>query len=327
MSASKLPDLKSIDDMARACGVEVEFIREYAEGKEQHSYYDALKLRKKGKRRGGEFRIVFSAREERLKQLHRGLSMIVANSTNFEKHVQGFVKKRSTRSNAEQHLGAKVLLHADIKGFFDAVTTEQVRVAFVAHGVLPPMAEILAKACTIDGLLRQGTRCSPTVANLVCFDMDQAFIRLAKATGSVYTRYGDNICFSGDLVPSDDSVRTVIQNYGFELRDGTCFHQHRGRVQFVTGLSVADVRAPRLPKRLKRQLRLEMYFIAKHGLDEHLDRTKQKRTGSYVIWLDGLLKYAHSIEPAMVKKWRQVLNKALAEQQSIKTDTGARGEG
>lgn len=313
MSTSKLRDLKSIDDVARACGVEVEFIQGYAESKEQHRYYDALKISKKGKRRGGEFRIVFSAREERLKQLHRGLSMIVANSATFGRHVQGFMKKRSTRSNAEQHLGAKVLLHADIKGFFDAVTTEHVRVAFVEYGVSIPMAELLAKACTIDGLLRQGTRCSPTVANLICFNMDHALLRLAEATGSTYTRYGDNICFSGDSVPPDDSVRAVIQNCGFELRDGMCFHQYRGRVQFVTGLSVADARAVRLPKRLKRQLRLEMYFIHKHGLDEHCNWAKQKPTDLYVSWLDGFLKYAQSIEPALIKKWRRVLNKAIAE--------------
>ena len=193
MTTSKLRDLKTIDDVARACGVEVDFVREYAECEEQKSYYEALKLSKKGKRRRGEFRVVFAAREERLRQLHRGLSMVVANSANFGRHVQGFVKKRSTRTNAEQHLGAKVLLHADIKGFFDAITTEQVRVAFVEHGVLIPMAEVLAKACTIDSLLRQGTRCSPTVANLVCFDMDQAVIRLAEATGSAYTCYADDI--------------------------------------------------------------------------------------------------------------------------------------
>ncbi len=259
MTTAKLRDLKTIDDVARACGVEADFIREYAESEEQQSYYDALKLSKKGKRRHGEYRVVFATREERLKQLHRGLSMVVANSANFGWHVQGFVKERSTRTNAEQHLGAKVLLHADIKSFFDAITTAQVQAAFIEHGVLTPMAEFLAKACTIGGLLRQGTRCSPTVANLVCFAMDQALIRLAQATGSAYTRYADDISFSGDSVPLEGSVRAVLENCGFELRDGKCFLQHRGRVQFVTGLSVADAVAPRLPKRLKRQLRLVMY--------------------------------------------------------------------
>jgi hypothetical protein len=315
MTTSKLRDLKTIDDVARACGVDVDFVRNYVESNEQTSYYEALKLSKKGKRRHGEFRVVFAAREERLKQLHRGLSMVVANSANFGQHVQGFVKKRSTRTNAEQHLAAKVLLHADIKGFFDAITLDHVRVAFVEHGVLSPMAEVLASACTIDGLLRQGTRCSPTVANLVCFDMDQAFIRLGQATDSTYTRYADDISFSGDSVPSDDSIREVLRSRGFELRDGKCFQQCRGRVQYVTGLSVADAVAPRLPKRLKRQLRLVMYFIEKHGIDDHLDRSGQERTEPHVAWLDGILNYAQSIEPVLVNKWQQVLGTALAERQ------------
>lgn len=310
---SKLSDLKTIDDIARACGVEADFIRKYAESPEQHIYYQALKLSKKGKRRREEFRIVFAAREERLKQMHRGLSMIVANSANFDKHVQGFVKKRSTLTNAKQHLGAKVLLHADIKRFFDAITTEKVRIAFIEHGVLSPIAGLLAKACTIDGLLRQGTRCSPSVANLVCFDMDQAFIRLAANAGSVYTRYADDITFSGDSVPSDDSVRDVLQNCGFELRDGKCVHQHRGRVQFVTGLSVADPAAPRLPKRLKRQLRLVMYYIEKHGLDDHYSRPRQARSGANVEWLSGILNYARSIEPLLVNKWQDVFMNSVVE--------------
>ncbi|WP_230179609.1 reverse transcriptase family protein [Aquabacterium sp. CECT 9606] len=317
MTISKLRELKTIDDVARACGVEADFITEYAESPEQSTYYEALKLSKKGKRRSNEFRIVFAAHEQRLKQLHRGLSMVVANSANFGWHVQGFVKGRSTLSNAKQHLGAKVLLHADIKSFFDAITVDQVQAAFVEHGVLAPMAEVLAKLCTIDGLLRQGTRCSPMIANLVCFDMDQAFLRLAGATNSNYTRYADDITFSGDSVPSDDSVRTILKNRSFELRDGRCFRQHRGRVQFVTGLSVADTTAPRLPKRLKHQLRLVMYFIKKHGLDDHNNWVKQGyKSHPEITWLWGILNYAKSIEPTLVNQWQQVYQTAWEEQQA-----------
>lgn len=313
MYTAKLHELKSIDDVARACGVEVELIKEYAESGEQLTYYDALKLRKKGKRRREEFRIVFSAHEERLRQLHRGLSMTIANSVKFGSHVQGFVKHRSTRTNAKQHLGAKILLHADIKGFFDAITTEKVRIAFIEHGVANSMAELLAKVCTIDGLLRQGTRCSPTIANLVCFDMDEALIRLAQVTNSTYTRYADDICFSGDVAPSSDSVNAILQNCGFELRDNQCFYQHRGRVQYVTGLSIADAKGPHLPKRLKRQLRLVMYFIEKHGIDDHFDRSLSDRPGPHIAWLDGILRYAQSIEPELVKKWTTVFSKALED--------------
>lgn len=313
MTTAKLRDLKNIDDVARACGVEPDFIREYVESTEQSSYFEALKLGKKGKRRRGEYRVVFAARDEWLRQLHRGLAMVVTNSATFGEHVQGFVKKRSTRSNAEKHLGAKTLLHADIKGFFDAIKTQHVQNAFIEHGASLSMAETLAKACTINGLLRQGTRCSPTVANLVCFAMDEAFLRLATSTGSTYSRYADDIVFSGVSVPRDESVRAILKNSGFELRDGQCFHQHQGRVQYVTGLSVADPSKPRLPRRLKNQLRLVMYYIEKYGLDDHFEMSSQSDGKSHVVWLYGLLSYAQSIEPQLVNKWQQVFNAALAK--------------
>ncbi len=314
MTTAKLRDLKTIDDVARACGVETDFIRKYVESGNQQNYYEALKLSKKGKRRRGEYRVVFAAKEERLSQLHRGVSMVVANSASFGCHVQGFVKNRSTRTNAEQHLGAKVLLHADIQGFFDAITTQHVQDALVAYGMSVQMADLLAKACTIDGLLRQGTRCSPSVANLVCFHMDQALLLLAESSACVYTRYADDITFSGSAVPSDDSVRAILLSRGFRLRDGQCTRQYRGRVQFVTGLSVSDSNAPRLPRRLKRQLRLVMYYIGRYGLDGHFEWPKQAGSNPPVIWLDGILCYAQSIEPALVSSWRNVLDTALAKQ-------------
>jgi len=310
MTTVKLRDLKSVDAIARACGVEPEFVLEYAESPNQKGYYNALKLAKRGKRREGEFRVVFEAREDRLTAFHRSMSMIVVNSAVFGKHVQGFMKKRSTRTNAEQHLAAKVLLHADIKGFFDAITKQHVRDAFIAEGADVHMADLLAKACTIEGLLRQGTRCSPIIANLVCHDLDQAFLRMARAQDCVYTRYADDITFSGDEVPTDESVRQVLKTYGFTLRDEQCFRQYRGRCQFVTGLSVFDEKAPRLPRRLKKRLRLTMHFIEKFGIAAHFDHVGVTDPCREEAWLSGMLKYAGSIEPKLVSQWEDILNRA-----------------
>ncbi|WP_369952074.1 hypothetical protein [Ralstonia syzygii] len=158
MTKAKLRDLKSIDDVARACGVKPDFISTYAGSDNQQAYYNALKLPKRGKRRRGEYRVVFAAQESRLQALHRSMSMIVMNSTEFGAHVQGFMKGRSTRTNAEQHLGAKVLLHADIKGFFDAITTRHVRDAFISEGAAVPIAGLLAKVCTIESVLNNPPR-------------------------------------------------------------------------------------------------------------------------------------------------------------------------
>ncbi|MFM0453909.1 reverse transcriptase family protein [Paraburkholderia nemoris] len=304
--------MKSIDDAAQACGVAPDFISSYSESTNQRAFYTALKLSKRGKRRRNEFRVVFAANEKQLRALHRSISMIVVNSAEFGDHVQGFLKKRSTRTNAEQHLGAKVLLHADIKGFFDAITTRHVRDAFISVGMVVGMADLLAKACTIDGLLRQGTRCSPAIANLVCYDLDQAFLRMACAHDCVYTRYADDITFSGDSVPSDDAVREILLSYGFELRDGKCIRQYRGRSQIVTGLTVVDETAPRLPKGLKRRLRLIMHYIEKFGIADHFKHTGVSDSFREEAWLRGILMYARSIEPSQVTDWQEVLDRALS---------------
>jgi hypothetical protein len=241
--------------------------------------------------------------------------MIVVNSTEFGGHVQGFMKKRSTRTNAEQHLGARILLHADIRGFFDAITTRHVREALIHEGADIPIADVLSKICTIDGLLRQGTRCSPAIANLVCFDMDQAFLRLARVNDCIYTRYADDITLSGNAVPSDDIVQEVLNKYGFQLRGGKCRRQHRGRCQFVTGLTVADLAAPRLPKRMKRRLRLTMHYIGRFGVIDHFKYIDEKSPFREEAWLNGMLKYARSIEPELVEKWQKVLDKAISDRE------------
>lgn len=312
MTTATLKDLKSLDDVARACGIERDFIEAYSNSQNQKSFFTALKLRKRGRRRKGEFRIVFEAREGRLASFHRAMSMIVTNSAAFGDHVQGFLKKRSTRTNAEKHLAANVLLHADIKGFFDAITTEQVMDALVAEGTAVPMADMLSKACTIDGLLRQGTRCSPAIANLVCFGMDQLFLRLARSHNCVYTRYADDLTFSGDQVPSDDSVKEILGSCGFKLRDDQCYRQYKGRSQYVTGLTVADPNLPRLPKRLKHRLRLVMYYIEKHGLADHWKRIGVDDAIQQEAWLSGMLRYAGSIEPQLVSQWQHTFDEALS---------------
>jgi hypothetical protein len=311
MTTAKLKDLGVLEDVARACGVESDFIEAYSNSQNQKSFFNALRLPKRGRRRKGMYRVVFAAREHRLAAFHRSISMIVSNSSTFGEHVQGFLKNRSTRTNAEKHLEAKVLLHADIKGFFDAITTAQVKVALVAEGTPPSLANILAKSCTIDGLLRQGTRCSPILANLVCVDMDRSFLRLANAHNCVYTRYADDLTFSGDEVPSDDSVREILESRGFKLRDDQCYRQYRGRSQYVTGLTVADSSHPRLPKRLKRHLRLTMHYIKIYGLADHWERIGVNNPIREEAWLQGMLRYAHSIEPQLVTQWQQIFDKAL----------------
>ncbi|HZW25123.1 MAG TPA: reverse transcriptase family protein [Gallionella sp.] len=307
MTTAKLTDILSIDDLARTVGTPADRILQYAASSNQAAQYEQLYIPKRGRKRRGEYRVVYKVSETWLSQLHRSISMIVVNSASFGNHVQGFIKRRSIRTNALLHLRAEQLLHADITNFFDSITTDQIRLGLVSIGAYPEVADIIARACTIDGFLRQGTRCSPALANVVCRKLDMEMLSLADSCGATYSRYADDITFSGEKTPVSEAVELVLNTNGFKLRDGLCFIQLKGRSQFVTGLSIADEIQPRLPRRLKRRLRLILHFIEKFGIEEHFSHTAtaNHRTVATPYQLEGMLRFVHAIEPVLAKKLRQ----------------------
>lgn len=304
MNTPRLADLCDLEAISRASGVSARDIEAYVNATNQADWYTRLRIPKRGPKRAGQFRIVHKVRHEWLAQLHRAVAMMVSAGVTFGTHVQGFVQHRSIRTNAIQHLGAARILHGDIQGFFDAITTAQVRGALLTLGTPTAMAALLARACTIDGYLRQGTRCSPALANLVCRPLDLDLLSLAAVHKSVYTRYADDLTFSGPETPRSEAVQAVLEQHGFTLRDGRCSVQRKGCAQFVTGLHVGDAAQPRLPRQLKRRLRLILHFVAKFGTDGHFTHPGKTAVADDALALAGMLRYVQSIEPQLAKRLR-----------------------
>ncbi len=311
MSQPRFSDLRDLGELAQALGVSAERISEYAAAADQASYFKVLQIPKRGHKRRGQFRVVHSGGPLWLLQLHRMVALLIAANTELPDCVQGFVRKRSILTNARRHLGKKLVLHADLVGFFDAITAEQVRLSFASLGSPPAMAELLGRACTIDGALRQGTRCSPALANLVCRQLDVDMTTLGVAEGATYSRYADDMTFSGDRVPASADIEAIVKRHGFALRDGRCHLQQRGRGQYVTGLTVSTAEAPRLPRRLKRRMRLVLHYIARFGVDNHFARANSQRIFKDQRALEGALRYFHSIEPALTKKLRVLFHAGI----------------
>lgn len=285
-----------------AIGANREEVLQYLQSPRQVDYYELICIPKRGKRRRGEYREVYKAKYQWIAQVHRSVAMIIKNSASFQECVQGFLDGRSTLSNALLHMGQEVIVHADIKDFFNAITELQVKDAFSVMGASLIIADILARMCTIDGFLRQGTRCSPGISNLVCRRLDLDMLGLANSKSSVYSRYADNITFSGCSPPSYNLIKAVVENNGFELRGSGCYTQYRGARQFVTGLSVVDDKMPRLPKKMKKKLRLIVYYVSKYG-EEHFEASAGAHTITPTMTqLLGMIAYAYSVEPVFAKK-------------------------
>lgn len=308
MTTTRIEDIYDLGELSSAVGVKAELIDAYLNATRQKDYYQIIKIAKRGRNRRGEYRQVYKAKNKWIAQLHRSIAMIISNSVEFGEHVQGFLNGRSTVSNAKLHIQKDVILHADIKDFFNAITETQVEQSILALGGNPLVSKILARVCTIDGYLLQGTRCSPVISNVVCRRLDLDMLELARTTKSTYSRYADNITFSGKTPPVAENVKAVIKGNGFELQAKGCYVQYRGARQFVTGLSVVDHERPRLPKQMKKKLRLIAYYIKKYG-DGHFEFSSENHSIAPTrAQYEGFIAYAHSVEPQFAKKLWSMLS-------------------
>src|SRR5262249_33141547 len=109
--------------------------------------------------------------------------------------------------------------------------------------------------CSYRGALPTGAPTSPAIGNVVLTPADRALATAAARRGAAYTRYADDLTFSGpgdvhSLIPF---VKRVLGQLGYRVNRKKINLFRRGRRQMVTGLVVND--RVNWPRHLRRLLR------------------------------------------------------------------------
>jgi RNA-directed DNA polymerase len=104
---------------------------------------------------------------------------------------------RGTMWAAERHAGYPVLYQVDLRDFYPSATATMVRAALVRNGAQADVADLLIRLTTIANQLPQGAPTSPALGELVLYPLDQRLASLADQNRVAYTRYADNMLFSG----------------------------------------------------------------------------------------------------------------------------------
>ena len=109
------------------------------------------------------------------------------------------VTPKNIYTNALQHIGKKWLLHLDIKDFFHNISSGRIseKLKKTPFKFNKTTATFLSRFMTNQGHLPIGASTSPTMANIVCIEMDIELTNICKEKGWTYTRYIDDLCFSG----------------------------------------------------------------------------------------------------------------------------------
>jgi RNA-directed DNA polymerase len=256
----KLPPLADAGAMATAMGIKLGELRFLACDRKvaKVDHYVRFAIPKKT---GGMREI--SAPMPRLKRAQYWIMANILLPLEAHDAAHGFRAKRSILTNARPHVGRRTVINIDLKDFFPTIGYGRVKGFFVNLGYPEKVAAPMALICTdaerdmveIDGRvwnvarglrrLPQGAPTSPAIANIIANRLDRRMIGAARKHGFTYTRYADDMTFSGDAEPSSTAVsrllwqlRKIAEAEGFTFNDKKTRVMGAGARQDVTGLVV-----------------------------------------------------------------------------------------
>lgn len=124
-------------------------------------------------------------------------------------------------SNAQKHVGKRLVLNIDLKDFFQSITFSRIvgffnknRLFLLDLDVAILIAQITTYRATTseEGFLPQGSPCSPIISNLIGNILDVKMVKLAKEYKFTYTRYVDDLTFSTNLPQFSEKIARLNDN-------------------------------------------------------------------------------------------------------------------
>ena len=319
-----LPLLHNAHDLAVALGISLARLRwltYHREGATLVHYHRYSIPKKTGGIRG------ISAPKPALAKAQKWVFDNIVNKLTIEPEAHGFVVDRSIVTNAKLHVGKRVVSNMDLKDFFPSVTYRRTKGLFVSFGYSEQVATLLALLCTepprvsamVDGKpvriaigerrLPQGACTSPGLTNAVCRALDRRLAGLAAKLGFTYSRYADDLTFSGDedrkLGLLLRCVRSIVKDEGFQEHPKKTRVMRRGRRQEVTGVVVND--RPTIPREELRELRAILHNAMRQGLEAQ----NRKNHPRFIDHLQGRVAYVAMVDPVRGEKLKRDLARVL----------------
>ncbi|VTR95998.1 reverse transcriptase : Retron-type RNA-directed DNA polymerase protein OS=Myxococcus sp. (contaminant ex DSM 436) GN=A176_05275 PE=4 SV=1: RVT_1 [Gemmata massiliana] len=330
--AAELPDLPNEPALAEWLGVSLERLLWLADTKSRNTGHRPGSVRTYRARwvpkTHGRARLL----EVPIPALMRAQRKILAELLNLvpaHPAVHGFRPGHSAITNAAQHCGRACVIRFDLTDFFPSIPVGRIFRMFLTLGYSEPVARLFGCLCTTrlpaedwnrrpnprndsseyqtqtrlaSRHVPQGAPTSPALANLTAYRLDCRLAGLASACGATYSRYADDLTFSGDDTLRRSAARLarrvalIVVEEGFALNRGKTRVQGRGERQLVTGV-VVNVR-PNIPREDFDQLKAILTNCVRHN------PATQNRTNhpDFRAHLAGRIAHVASVNPTRGRK-------------------------
>lgn len=231
-----------------------------------------------------------------LKEVQYWILREILDKCSVSGFAKAYIRNRSIRKNAEFHVNRNIVLTIDIQNFFPSLLYKHIHAFFSSLGYSLPVANILSHICCLNGGLPQGAPTSPALSNLLMKNSDKRIGSFIKKKGIYYTRYADDMTFSGNFEPGMiiKFVRMVLKDMELKINEKKVRVRKPGQRQEVTGVVVNE--KIQAPKEIRKKLRQSVYYIEKYGLVSHLEKTENTKA-NHIHHLLGIANFILFLNP------------------------------
>ncbi len=281
------------------------------------------------KPKSGRFRLIESPKVL-LKFAQRQVLRKILHAIPPHEAARGFRPGHSVRDFVEPHTGKEILIRFDLEDFFPSITAARVLQIFLTTGYPESVARALTRMTThaappsvLDEKslawperrrlatphLPQGAPTSPALANLCAFRLDCRLASLAKTVVADYTRYADDLLFSGGADFARQARRFEVAVGAIILEEGFRPNHHKTRVlrqgqkQHAAGLVLNE--KPNIDRREFDRLKAILTNCARHGPASQ----NRKNHPEFAAHLEGKLAWVRFIHRGKAEKLRAIFER------------------
>jgi RNA-directed DNA polymerase len=326
-----VPVVFTLGHLAAICDVPYSYLRDIVSRR-----FDPYRIFNIKKRTGG-FRQI-AVPQPHLMIVQRWLHQNILLNAKTHSASTAYGHDCSPATNAREHCSSRWLVKVDVRQFFESISERQVYYAFRRLGYPALLSFECTRLCTrfpwgsskardprwrrnakeyaiqayrttFVGHLPQGAPTSPMLANIVCQRLDEQLSGLARRYECQFTRYADDIVFSGNNLDRPEArslvrqISRLLSTFGFMANERKTHIVPPGAKKIVTGLLV-DNAEPHLTKEFRARILLHLYHAKARGLEQHCRRRKFRSLLGFRNHLNGLITYAEHIDPDFGAKCR-----------------------
>lgn len=274
-----------------------------------NSFYSEYEIKKKN----GKTRKI-SEPLPSLKEIQIWILQNILQELKVSAYAKAYRKKVGIIENLKFHHSQSKVFTLDLQDFFPSIKTNSVEQIFHSLGYSVLISNLLAKLCTKNNCLPQGAPTSPYLSNLFFLPADNLISDYCKKHSIRYTRYADDLSFSGEFNEDDllKFVYGIVANLGLTINPDKTRLMKPNERQTVTGIVVN--KKPQVVFHKRNKIRQELYYIKKFGIINHMEHRGIKQR-SYLEHLLGKINFIIQINPndAEFKEYKEYLIKLKNE--------------